>query len=230
MQARKLRDRLDVKSCLMSYQDIERAWSGVGISTILLSDLAEEKQFEAEDIVETQDSDEVVTYLRVQYDGIADQGDEIEASNTQYTTLKKVRTGDIVISNIAASHGSVAIVPQWLDGSVVTSEYTVLSALEGVNPVIVWMLLRSPEARAEMLLMATGISRSRVKWSELQDIRLPCPDDDTVRAVVNYIEQANSAEQLASQCRTRAKERLEQALSLGGERAEQVLRAFKPPK
>ena len=46
----------------------------------------------------------------------------------QRQELYRVRADDIVISNINAVNGAVAIVPKKLDGAVVTSEFTVCRA------------------------------------------------------------------------------------------------------
>ena len=43
-------------------------------------------------------------------------------TDTEYAHLYRVRTGELVISNIAATYGSVAVVPPELDGLVVSKE------------------------------------------------------------------------------------------------------------
>ena len=51
---------------------------------------------------------------------------------------------------------------------VVTTEFTVFRAREGVDPRIIWLLLRSPVARADILLMSTGIARTRIRWEDVK--------------------------------------------------------------
>ena len=171
-----------------------------------------------------------VTYLRVRYDGFAEAGDEIIASDTRYSQLFRIRGGDIVISDIAATYGSVAIVPKELDGCVVTTEYTVLQPKEDVSPLVVWMLLRSPEARADMLLLATGANRTSVKWEKIKDLNLPKPALENSEVVVQKLKDAEQAERNALKLRKQAKKMLESPLELDSEEAQAVLRAFKPPK
>lgn len=228
--ADKITDRLDVKSCLMSAGRMVLSWKKHGLNVISLKDLAEPKEFSESDIIETDTSDELVTYLRVTYAGYAQAGDEIAASDTKYSQLSRVGTDDVVISNIAASYGSVAVVPHALDGCVISTEYTVLRALEGVSPITVWLLLRSPEARAEMLLLATGISRNRVKWDDLRNLQLPKPSPEMVQNIVSLSTKAEEAERQAEQYREEARNSLEKALKLRGSEAFHILRAFKPPK
>jgi type I restriction enzyme M protein len=95
---------------------------------------------------------------------------------------------------------------------------------------MVWLLLRSPEARAEMLLLATGISRNRIKWELLKNLKLPKPSTNLERKIVALTTQADKAERLAEQYRYDARESLESPLQLNSEGALEILRAFKPPK
>lgn len=226
----KIADRLDVKSCLMSAGRMVTSWKRRGIEVITLDELAKPREFSDDEIVDTAESDEPVTYLRVTYAGYAEAGDEILASDTDYSHLYRVKAGDIVISNIAANYGSVAIVPPSLEGCVITNEYTVLQPLNGVSPVTIWLLLRSPEVRAEMLLLATGIARNRVNWDRLKNLKLPKPTPAIVKKIVSLTEEADKAERLAAQYRDKAKDSIEEALQLKGAEAFHILRAFKPPQ
>ena len=226
----KIEDRLDVKSCLMTSGRMVAGWQKRGMEVITLQELAKPREFLDDDTIDTSESDEAVTYLRITYTGYAEAGDEILASDTGYSHLYRVHAGDVVISNIAASYGSIAVVPQSLDGCVVTNEYTVLEPHEGVSPITLWLLLRSPEARAEMLLSATGISRNRVSWERIKDLKLPKPNSAIVKKIVSMTEEADKAERLAEQYRDKARDSIEDALHLRGEEALHILRAFKPPK
>ena len=205
-------------------------WEKNEFEVIPLASLVKLKEFPDEDVVNTSDCDECVTYLRVTYEGFAEAGDKIPASETQYSKLYRVRSEDIVISNIAATHGSIAIVPERLDGCVVSTEYTVLEAVENTNPIIIWLLLRSPELRAEMLLTSTGISRSRVQWDNLKTIQIPKPSLEMIEHVVALTNKANIAMAKAQQLRSEAKIMLESSLDLATNEAFSILRAFKPPQ
>lgn len=223
-------DRLDVKSCLMAAGRQVANWQTSGFRVDNLESLVLEKRFLPEDVIETRSNEEVVTYLRVRYDGFAEAGDEIIASDTQYSQLYRVQPGDIVISNIAASYGSVAIVPEELAGHVVTTEYTVLQAREGIDPYVIWMLLRSAEARADMLLLATGANRTRINWDTLKYLQLPRPHQDSISEAISLLDEASKAERLARQYRDQAKRVLEEPLQLDNDTAHAILRAFKPPR
>src|SRR5205085_1563329 len=114
-----------------------------------LSDIVEPREYADEDVI-TKDHPEPIQVLVVRYEGIAEAGDEILAAEGSYARLYPVSGGDIVISNIAASHGSIAVVPDELDKSVVSSEYTVLKVKDGFDPRVVQLIVRSPEIRADL--------------------------------------------------------------------------------
>lgn len=226
----RIEDRLDVKSSLLRPGRKVDEWKNQGLSVSKLTDLVTLKEFPEDDIIDTEEEGDFVTYLGVTYEGFAVERDEKLASDTQYSELYVVHTDDIVISNIAASYGSVAVVPEELDGCVVTKEYTVLRAKEGVNPRVVWMLLRSPEARADMLLLSTGANRTRVRWENLKKLRLPRPEPEQAEEVASVLRQAEEAERRARDLRESAKKLLQEPLNLNNEEAEGILRAFKPPR
>ena len=207
-------------------------WEAAGLTVIELGDLAELREFddEDEDTILTADYDEFVTYLRVRYDGFAEAGDEIIASDTVYTRFYRVHANDLVTSNIAASYGSTAIVPEELDGCVVTSEFTVFRACEGIDSRIIWLLLRSPIARADILLMSTGIARTRIRWEDMRHIRLPMPGTRISDAILERLIAAEAAEAQARENRAAATQVFQEGLLLDDEEARDVLAAFKPPK
>lgn len=230
VSADRIADRMDVKSCLKKPDRNVEKWIENGNTVIHFSDLVDLVEFNEENSIETKDCEEFVTYLRVRYDGFAEAGDEIVASDSTYTRLYYVQEGDIVISNIGATYGSTAIVPEELSGCVVTSEFTVFRPKDGIDRRIVWMLLRTPEARANLLLLATGISRTRVRWENLSELQLPLPNSSVTDEVVSAIIQAEEMEKTAALKRNTARQLLEDSLNLNNDEANEILAAFKPPR
>ena len=218
-------DRLDVKHCL-----IERNWQGLQSPT-KLSDVVTPKVIEGNDVVDCKTHEEPVHALTVTYDGAAQSGNTIlPRTETQYPQLFRVRTGDIVISNIAATYGSVAIVPSELDGFVVSKEYTVLAPRSGYNPRVIQSIMRSPEIRAAMLVGTTGANRTRIRWNDIKDIAFPYPDLAEADRFTVSLEEAEAALRKAESARSEALERLNTNMSLDSEYARHILDAFKPPK
>ena len=217
-------DRLDVKHCLIEHN--RRAPT----TNLTLSDVAEPKTFAVEDTINCHDHDNHEQSLTVRYNGAAEAGDVLlPKTDTKYPQLWKVAAGDIVISNIAATYGSVAVVPKGLAGLVVSKEYTVLTVKPPYDPRIVWALLRSPEIRAELLLRTTGANRTRVRWSNMRDIAFPYPDAQIAKRFIQHIEAAEKARARAMAEEQTAISELNTALSLDVDQAHFILDAFKPP-
>lgn len=228
----RITDRLDVKHCLMRPGYMSEEWENMDdVSVMKLSRVVDLKHFPTDDIIECQSYEgSSVIYLRVRYDGQAESGDEIYPTDTRHSKLYRVRTGDIVISNIAASYGSVAVVPSELDGHVVSTEYTVLTVRSGFNPLVVWSILRSEELRADMLLVGTGANRTRIRWETIKDLSFPYPSADVIGSMVARFSEADEAERRATVARNRALDELAAALHLDQEHARHILDAFKPPR
>ncbi len=217
-------NRLDVKHCMIERGTMVNAPRKLG-------DFVQLRNFEPDDVIDCSRHDEPVRYLEVEYAGVASAGREIiPVSDTEYKELYRVHPGDIVLSNIAAHYGSAAIVPDELDGFVVSSEYTILSPLDGTDVRVVWAVLRSPEIRAEMLLSATGANRTRIKWPEIRRIPFPYPDPSAIALFVEHYEKSRAAIKQAAKEYKRAERLLNENLKIGQDRAQYILDAFKPPK
>jgi type I restriction enzyme M protein len=227
-------DRLDVKSCLVDpYRNISR-WQIEGFNVVKLSQWIDviypSDEDDHENVLDTADSEEIVTLLSVRYAGIADEGAEIQASESTYSKLFRVSEGDIVVSNINAVHGAVAVVPPGLAGCYVTTEYTVCRAKHGISPRVVWALLRSPEARASLLLLSTGIGRSRVNAESILSLQLPAPSPESASAVAATLEEAEELKKRAEGLRNLAIRDFEETLHVRSDEADAILSAFKPPR
>ena len=225
--ASRAKDRLDVKHCL-----IEQDWRTRTLNaTTLLSDIVKAKEFDASEIIECDTHDGHVQLLTVRYDGTPMPDRVIfPRTETEYPRLYRVRSGEIVISNIAASYGSVAVIPLELDGLVVSKEYTVLEARNGYDARVIRALLRSPEIRAEMLLRSTGANRSRVHWKDVKDIAFTYPDPEISRSFLQHTEDADESREKALREEEKATKTLNDTMLQNNERAEMILDAFKPPR
>ena len=222
--AKRADNRLDVKHCL-----IEQDWRRSDADTVL-SDVAAIKRFGPEDTIECDEHDGHVTLLTVRYDGTPEPDRVIfPRTETEYPQLFNVREGEIVISNIAASYGSVAVVPAELDGLVVSKEYTVLKEKPGYDARVIRALLRSPEIRAEMLLRTTGANRTRIRWEDIKDIVFPYPDDGIAGEFLRHLADAEAARETALRKAAAAARELDGQMP-NAVRAGEILDAFKPPK
>lgn len=235
VSADRLKDRLDVKSVLLTPCRNIRKWHDGGYDVRNLADLVqcvfppEAGTEELPETIVTADSSETVTHLRVRYDGFAEVGETIFAADSTYAKLFPVQAGDIAISNIGAVHGSVAVVPSALAGCVVTQEYTILRAKDGIDPRLIWLLIRAPESRADLLLLATGISRHRVRWDVASQLMMPIPGNVLSKQTVKLLTEADELEQRARCLRGVAQKSIEDNMHLQSPLSTDILEAFKPP-
>jgi type I restriction enzyme M protein len=229
VDATRIQDRLDVKNCLVSSGRQEANWATAGLNVYPLHEMLSERNFGDDDVI-TRDSPDPVTVMVVRYEGIAEAAEELNPADSSYAKLYPVRAGDIVISNIAASHGSIAVVPEELDGCVVSSEYTVLQASDGFDPIVVQIILRSPEIRSEILLSSSGANRTRTRWELIRNLHAPYPRPDVVQSVRHMVASAEAAKREAARLLEESRTTLEDALQLQTENALMILAAFKPPK
>jgi type I restriction enzyme M protein len=229
VEASRISDRLDVKNCLMSPGRQEVVWQAQGHTVYDLRDMLEERVYTEDDVI-TRDSPDPVTVMVVRYEGVAEAAEELNPADSSYAKLYPVRAGDIVISNIAASHGSIAVVPDDLDGCVVSSEYTVLTARAGFDPIVLHLILRSPEIRSDILLSSSGANRTRTRWDLIRDLRAPYPTDEVVQAIREMAERAEEAKREAARLLQESRASIQRQLHLETDVASMVLTAFKPPK
>ncbi|GLR47547.1 N-6 DNA methylase [Sphingomonas astaxanthinifaciens] len=224
-------DRLDVKSCTGVRDRLLPTWQSQNVRTDVLSALIAPVAPAEDDIVELDGVAQEVTYLVVGYDGFAKVGATVNTSDIMTSgTLRRVHASDIAMSNINAVNGSTCVVPPELDGCVVTSEYSVFRTLDGVDPWVLWTILRSPEIRAEFLMRASGVGRTRVDWETIADVVVPVPGEDIAQAVTHELEEANRLFQEANERREAARALAHATYGLGSDEAEATLRKFKPPK
>lgn len=233
VKADAIADRFDVKACLPKAEARVPYWQAAGFTIQPLGDLlklAVTQDSHADREIDTSMIDDLVTYLRVRYDGFCEAGDEVSTADLAKQTLTRVQAGDLVFSHINAIHGAVAVVPEEFDGLVVTNEYTVCRPRTDLSANVVWALVRSPEARAEMLLLATGIGRTRVRWPELRNLRLPVPNQEVRERIDVAVKRAKQAEDDMRRLRAEASQTANSEMMLDSERSRSIIAAFKPPR
>lgn len=226
----KIADRLDVKNCLLVKGRSIPEWNNRGYSIYKISDVMALKSFDETNTIITKENEEVVRQIIVRYNGDIDEGEEISACDTQYSKLYVVNTEDLVISNIAASYGSVAVVPETLDGCVVSNEYTVLQVKAPFNAKVIKCILRSPEIRSEILLSSTGSNRTRMQWENFRDVSIIYPDAKTEEKMLEAITYTEKLEAELKRMRNQASLIVESKYNLSSDEAVGILDAFKPPK
>ncbi|MGV2984385.1 hypothetical protein ACNPNP_11845 [Microbacterium sp. AGC85] len=227
MRAEDLGDRLDVKANLVRPGERVDAWKEVGLTVVSVDRvLAPVTSL----TVPGSDEEGRATFLRVRGDGLCEAGDDFWLGGAAPLEFTRVRTGDLVFSHTNTVHGAVGIVPQELDGCVVTNEYFVCRAVDEKDAPVVWTLLRSTQARADLIALATGIGQTRVSWSEISELQLPWPDEPLRKVIRDAFAEANEAERRAQQLRLETALKVSDQLGLAPARAHEVVSAFQPPR
>lgn len=228
VKAADLGDRLDVKANLINPGEQVPTWKAAGLVVKPVSEMLE--PVDEKRTFSSVDGDGLGRYLRVRYDGFCEAGDEFAFEDVTAQKFTRVHAGDLVFSHINAVHGAVGIVPEELDGCVVTNEYSVCRALSTEETPVVWTLLRSAQARADLIALATGIGRTRIGWAEIAKLQLPWPDDKLRKSIRDAFAQADKAERKARQLRAESAQTAAAQLELTPAKALEVISAFKPPR
>lgn len=222
-------ERMDVKFRMFRPNRLVEDWHARGFNVFPLSHYLAPRHYLDDDVVQG-DSEEPVRVIVVRYTGTTDEAEEVIPKESSYGKLFPVRTGDIVVSNIAASYGSIAVVPEELDGAVVSSEYTVLTPNPPYNAEVLKRILRSPEVRADILLSSSGANRTRTRWSLMKAIEIHYPVANVEERITSKVADARRALREAQLALKQAQEIAEQELGLRSVVADTILEAFRPPK
>jgi type I restriction enzyme M protein len=101
----------------------------------------------------------------------------IEGVECGYSSLKRAKPGDIVISRRRAYRGAIARVAEDVGDIYVIPEFSVLRLHDGIDPDYVICVLRSPQFTELMTVYSTGEMSSRISERDLQELKLPVPEN-----------------------------------------------------
>ncbi|GAB4526744.1 MAG: hypothetical protein Kow0063_01270 [Anaerolineae bacterium] len=101
----------------------------------------------------------------------------IKGRDSNYTSLKRLQSGDILISRRRPYRGAIVVVPPELDGAAAISEFSVLRLREGYDPDYVVEILRSPQFVRLMTIYTTGEMSGRIAEKDLRRLQIPIPTD-----------------------------------------------------
>jgi type I restriction enzyme M protein len=230
VEAGKLKGRLDAKNLNpWSVDRLAKTWNKAGARAEKLSALVDP----IDSIIKIE-SDVHYTFLRISYEGFAEDGEKRLGREISYAgKVGNAKVGDIVVSNISAVYRAICVLPEGKENALVTPEFTVLrikkSRTGDIDPMYLWSVLRSSAVIAEWLAHSTGVGRHRVEWALLKEQSVPLLPFKEQKAVGDlYRKAARLAEESASA--------MSQAtvgigsLGLDGEMARDQLARAKPPK
>jgi type I restriction enzyme M protein len=112
---------------------------------------------------------------------------EVRGADVATKRQFRVAAGDLVVSKIDARHGAFAIVPDHLDGGIVSTDFPVFRARgpERLSPELLAYCLRYGPLADQFARASQGTTnRQRVRVSDILETVLPCPSPDQQEAVV----------------------------------------------
>jgi type I restriction enzyme M protein len=225
--ADRMTDRLDAKVLLpWSVEQLHPGWKSAGIDSMYLNQLV--------DLIDdpvTLDPKASYKFLRISYEGRAEVGEEALGREVSYSKIGRARVGDIVVSNISAVYKAICVIPDGLDGLLVSNEFTVMRLKPGVkaDPLYIWSVLRSTAVIAEWLSSGTGVGRTRVDWAILNRQVIPVLPFNEQKDIGNMYRAAEAYEKKTSDLRRSAEEALT-PLNLESAAAKDRMQRAKPPR
>ena len=128
-----------------------------------------------------------VTYMNVYSNSIADLAmtERVEIDQTQ----NSVKYGDIFFTTSSETPNEVGMSSVWLGNT----ENTYLNSFcfgyrpeVKVNPYYMAYMLRSPNVRNKLIILAQGISRYNISKNRVMDIEVPTPDLSEQKEIGQY--------------------------------------------
>jgi restriction endonuclease S subunit len=144
---------------------------------------------------------------------------EINGEDAPSRARMLLHTGDLLISSLQGSPGSIAIVPMELDNSIGTTGFIIINKNEKINNIFLWGLLRTSIYQSLITREATGAIMAAVTQLQLAKIKVPLPPLSIQNQIANEINSRHKeAEKLrieAERVIKEAKEKVEKMILLG---------------
>jgi type I restriction enzyme M protein len=173
---RDLTERLDAKFYVARTRGSESS-SNQKSRTVALQDIG---SFDVEKYNFSQSPDQEILLLEtgdVDPETQTMRPKKISARECNYSALKVLRTGDIVISRRRPYRGAIVIVPEHLNGALAIPEFSVLRMKPGIDARYVVEVLRSKRFLDMMMVHATGEMSARISEKDLKSLRIPMPQN-----------------------------------------------------
>ncbi len=112
--------------------------------------------------------------------------------DTSYKTLNRLRAGQVVMSRLKAWEGSVAVVPEGMDGCVASPEFPTYTCTAELRPSYMAIVCRQEWFAQALQGLAQGIGgrRERVHADRFLDVEMPLPPIAEQRRIVDLVEAA----------------------------------------
>jgi hypothetical protein len=128
--------------------------------------------------------------------------------------------------------GAIGLVPNYLAGMYVSSEYTILRAKSEEDAIYYSGILRTKEILGDALASTTGMNRGRLRWDDMKTIQVPIRDqnDNSAGGAVAAVKALWAAHANLEQMRGAYIDGLSKTLKLEGADSRLRWLAYKPPE
>jgi len=227
--AEKLKDRLDLKHVLAKPGRFVPTWKKKGFDIKQLSELAEP----IENIMipkGAENENKEFRILTISYEGRIRAKEVRKGKDIGYKKMKIVNAGDLVFSEYNSFHGAIGFVTQEFDGALASGSYTVVRCKNNHDALYLWLIMRTTEMRAEMLVSAIGVGRQTVDWEDIKDIQLPMVGETEREKMANQVLDAWQGEKKAEKSLKELKSVLDTKFGVESEQSKTWFEANKPPR
>ena len=221
-------DRLDAKFCINDRSRKKPVWIKQGLA---VGPIGGELKKQDKRVVAV-DNDCEYQMLKVTYGGDIIDGDLVDGESCSYSKLYRVKTWDILVSNIGVGRGAIGIVPPFHDEKYVSNEYTVLRASTNEETVYYSNLLRTKEILGDILTLTTGMNRGRIKWDIIADVEVPIYEkgNKEIQHLVKETKRFWSAFQAFMESKKNHTDIVTQTLIVDDEDSHKRWLSYKPPE
>jgi type I restriction enzyme M protein len=169
-----IQDRLDLKYCFPQFGRLADDWESRGIDVKPLSECVE---ISPDVVIPFENPDAEFTLIKVTYAGRCEVDKTKLGRAIKAPIMYRVLQGQMVFSTIRATDGAIGIVPEEMDGALVSGSYTVFDCNSPEETAYLWAILRSHEIRADMQSLSPGSGRYTTPWPEVGCVLIPWHHD-----------------------------------------------------
>jgi type I restriction enzyme M protein len=225
----KLRDRLDLKYVLGKSGRFVPTWQEEGYEIKRLSEIAKP----IENIMVPQNienKNKEFRILTISYEGRIRTEETRKGSDIGYKEMKIVNSGDLVFSEYNSFHGAIGFVMDEFNGALASGSYSVVRCENDYDALYTWLIMRTTELRAEMLISAIGVGRQTIDWADIKDIQLPMVVEEERRRLAARILDIWDAEKKAKESLQELYTTLDTKFGVESEQSKKWFEANKPPR
>ncbi len=230
VEADKLTNRLDVKSCINTQGRYTEKWEKDGYKVFSIEKICNPIDENLQTIKPENVPNQEFKILTIGYDGKC-RSDEIRLGKyINYRKMTVCKEGDLVFSNYNAFHGAVGYITKDFDGCLASGSYTVVKCPDTLMSIYLWSILRTTEIRADLLSSAVGMGRQTIGWNDIKKIKVPILGNRDMEMLVESITDAWNKEKEISKIYCDLKKTLHDNFNVESESSKLRFQQNKPPK